>query len=163
MGEPKVYRHGAVFISLSELLGKYGQKVRQTHLGLTGKEALDELFVLHEPELQERHHLQRRLRLPADGPLHKDLRDLRNLALGHGFGVGALPSLTGEREVPEDVPGLQETQGRLLTTRVGPEQLHDAGDENVEGVTVLALAVDGISRPVHPVGRGYSHAPQDPQ
>src|ERR671913_64499 len=109
MGEPQVYRHGAVFVPLSELLSKYGQKVRQAHLGLTGKEALDELLVLHEPELQERHHLQRRLRFPADGPLHKNLRDLRNLALGNSFGVGALASLTGERKVPEDVPGLQES------------------------------------------------------
>src|SRR5918999_4857049 len=136
MGESQVYRHGAVFVPLSELLGKYRQKVRQPYLGLTGKKALDELLVLHEPELQERHHLQRRSRLAADGPLHKDLWHLRDLAVCYGLGVGPLLCFASEREVAEDVPALEKAQGRLLAPRVGPKELHNAGNQDVQGVAV---------------------------
>ena len=106
MCKAEVYRHEAVLISLPELLGEQRQEVRKPLLGLPGKETLDELFVLHEPELEERHHLHRCLRLAAYGSFHKDLRHLRNLALGHGLGVGSLLSFAGEREVTKDVPGL---------------------------------------------------------
>src|SRR5215210_7669969 len=78
-------------------------------------------------------------------------------------GIGALLGLSGEREMTEDVPGLQETQGRLLAPRVRTEQLYDAGDQDIQGVAVLALVVDRIPRLVDPIGRSYPHAPQDRQ
>src|SRR3712207_9279181 len=43
-----------------------------SRLGLAGQEALHQLLVLHQPQLEERHHLQGGLRLAADGALHED-------------------------------------------------------------------------------------------
>ncbi len=131
-------------------LARMRQQVGEAHLGLAGQEALDQLLVLHQAQLEERHDLERHPRLLADGPLDEDLGHLRHPALRDGLGVRPLAGLAREGQVPEDVPGLEQPQRRLLAAGVRPEELHYAGDQHVERVAVLALAVDGVPGPVGP-------------
>src|SRR4028118_434764 len=106
MREAKIYGHrAAILVPLPKFLGEEGQEIRQTHLRLSGQQALDQLLVLDERELQERHRRQSRPRFPPDGALHEDLGYFCNLTLRDGFCVGALPRLTNEREGSDDVPG----------------------------------------------------------
>ena len=99
----------------------------------------------------------------SDGAFYEDLWNFGHPVLGHGLGVGALPGLPREGQVAEDVPGLEQAQRGLFTTRVGSEQLQYALRKYVKGVAVFALVVDGVAGSVHPVRGGDAHLAQEPQ
>src|SRR5215204_903578 len=94
-------------VPLAELLRQDRQQVGEPHLGLAGQEALHQLLVLHEPELQEGHELEGNPGFLAYGPLDEHLRNLRHPALRDGLRIGALSRLSGEGQMPEDVPRLE--------------------------------------------------------
>jgi hypothetical protein len=52
--EAKVYGHESVS-ALAELLRQERKQVRKSHFGLAGQQALDQLLVLHETQLQKGH------------------------------------------------------------------------------------------------------------
>src|SRR5215211_1944672 len=162
MGEAQIYGYEAV-VALAELLGQQRQQVCKPHLGLAGQQALDQLLVLHEAQLQKGHQLEGGPRFLSDGAFDEDLGYFRHPALRNGLGVSALPGLPGEGQMAEDIPGLEQAQRRLFAARVGPEELEYARGQHIEGITVLALVVDGVPRRVDPVGRGYSHLTKELQ